>query len=123
MIDWSYVAVHSLWIVGASILLAAFSWHDWVARRTRRPRREVMREAVSWQLSRSGACLLIAVSQACMTHRAAWHRILWWLLAAWFAWELLCTLMQRRRDVALATGGAHAAREDAAVSAGRPASS
>ena len=39
----------SLWILGLSILLAAFSYHDWLAKETGQRRRELFRRR-SWRL-------------------------------------------------------------------------
>jgi hypothetical protein len=40
MIDWRFVFVSALWILGLSIVLAAFSYHDWLRRETGRRWRE-----------------------------------------------------------------------------------
>jgi len=37
MIDWYMVAANGLWIAGLSVVVAAFSYHDWIARETSRP--------------------------------------------------------------------------------------
>jgi len=41
MSDWWFVAVSALWILGLSIVLAAFSYHDWLRRGTGRRWKEV----------------------------------------------------------------------------------
>ena len=43
MIDWWMVGTNSLWIVGLSILFAALSYHDWLAKETGQRRRELFR--------------------------------------------------------------------------------
>ena len=87
MIDWWYVAANSLWIVGLSGVLAAFSYHDWLAKTTRRGCRDVFK-ARSFRLPwTSGMCL------ACLGWGGGetvwWERALLLLLAAWFAREML----------------------------------
>lgn len=106
MIDWYFVFTNSLWILGCAILLASFSWYDWVATESGRRRREVMKEALPWQSCRSGAFWLVALSQAIAQDRAWWERSLWVLLTLWFSWELLELWWQHRRLPAVTPGDA-----------------
>jgi hypothetical protein len=86
--DWLNVAATGLWTIGLSILLAAFSYHDWLARETGRRRRDLFRRR-SFQLPwTSGICLTSAgwgLGQASWW----WEKAFLFLLAAWFVWELL----------------------------------
>lgn len=43
MIDVRFVVAHSLWILGAAVALAAFSYYNWLAGEQRRRLREVLR--------------------------------------------------------------------------------
>src|SRR5260221_99919 len=57
MIDWYRLAANGLWIAGLSVLVGAFSYHDWIARETKRRRRDLFRQR-SWQLPwTAGTCL------------------------------------------------------------------
>src|SRR5687767_1963565 len=95
--DWYFVATNSLWVVGAAILLAGFSWRDWLTRERRHlydirrvaphsapPKRMMLQRgmtagdaALSWQLTRAVGCLMVASSQALARNRASWERSLW----------------------------------------------
>ena len=92
MIDWAMAAANGLWIAGLSMVVAAFSYHDWVARAMGRRRRELF-EQRTWQLPWSaGMCLTCAgwgLSQA--SH--GWDRALWFVLGGWFAWRLISLLL------------------------------
>jgi hypothetical protein len=88
MIDWYRLAANGLWIAGLAVIVAAFSYHDWVARETKRPRRDLFRQR-SWQLPwTAGMCLTCAgwgLSQASWW----WETVLWLALGGWFAWDLV----------------------------------
>jgi protein-S-isoprenylcysteine O-methyltransferase Ste14 len=92
VIDWYFVFVHALWILGLSIVLAAFSYHNWV-------RQEANRKLLV-QLNEPGCRLmlnvgmsLVAVSFVLMRTPAIWERGAWCLLAVgclwngWTAWR------------------------------------
>ena len=49
MIDWVNVALNALWILGLSIILAAFSYHQWLAGETASRLRELWSQP-SWQI-------------------------------------------------------------------------
>ena len=95
MIDWRFVAVHSLWIVGLSIVLAAFSYHNWLRHELGRTLREQWREP-GWRLPHFAGVWLVAVSVVLMPATPWWARALWAMLAviwgrdvhaAWKAWH------------------------------------
>jgi hypothetical protein len=59
MIDWYLVATSGLWILGASILLAAFSYHQWLAgERGRRLARPVARMVLAAGIGSRDAVVL-----------------------------------------------------------------
>ena len=74
MIDVRFVLAHSLWILGAAILLASFSYYDWQSREQGRRRREVLRNARGWKLSVAGSVLLIASGVLLMEDVRWWER-------------------------------------------------
>ena len=84
MIDWWFVAVNALWILGLSIILAAFSYHDWLRHATGRRWKE-LRARPSWRFPFSGGMLLFCLGMGLGREMAWWERTLWGLLAASFA--------------------------------------
>ena len=76
MIDVRFVVAHGLWILGASVVLAAFSLYDWLAR-TRQ--REVLREERGWKLSAAAGLLLVASGFLLMESTR------WWVWCGWLA--------------------------------------
>ena len=96
MIDWYGLAANGLWIAGLSVIVAAFSYHDWVARETKQRRRDLCRQR-SWQLPwTTGMCLTCAgwgLSQASWW----WETLLWLALGGWFAWDLVRLLAAHQR--------------------------
>ena len=74
MIDVRFVFAHGLWILGAAILLAAFSYYDWLSREQGRRRRDVLRDARGWTLSVAGSVLLIASGVLLMEDSRWWER-------------------------------------------------
>ena len=86
MIDWYLVLTSALWILGLAIVLAAFSYHDWLARETGRRRRELFRER-SWVIPFSAGMLLTCLGFGLSEGMRWWERVLWLALAASFAWQ------------------------------------
>lgn len=97
MIDWWIVATNSLWILGLSILLAAFSYHDWLAKELAKPRRDLFKER-SWRLPFTGGMVLTCAGWGLSQAVVWWDRTLWAILAAWFAWDFVREV--RRTDSA-----------------------
>jgi hypothetical protein len=96
MIDWWFVFVSALWILGLSIVLAAFSYHDWLRRETGRRWKEV-RAQPSWQFPFSGGMLLFCLGMGLGREVAWWERTLWGLLAASFVWQTVAGALAMRR--------------------------
>jgi hypothetical protein len=86
MIDWYFVGVHSLWIFGLAIVLAAFSWHDWQRRVLGRPLLEQLRLPSS-QAPVSAGLLLVSIGLVMMKSATWWERTVWAALAVGFAWS------------------------------------
>lgn len=91
MIDLWNVITHALWIVGAAIVLGAWSWLDWhsAARGTG------LRATLEGALGSPGIALGLALVclGAGLGVASGWERILWLLLAAGLSthggWRLL----------------------------------
>jgi hypothetical protein len=100
MIDWYFIGVHSLWIFGLAIVLAAFSWHDWQRRALARPLRQQLYRP-SAQLPLSGGCVLVIVGLAMMKDAGWWERGVCAALAvglAWSAWKASLALRDHGGD-------------------------
>ena len=103
MIDWWVVFSNGLWIIGLSIVLAAFSYHDWLATAARRPRREAFATR-AWRLSWTGGMTLVSVGWLLSQTTHVWQQVVLGVLAVWFAWAWFTAV----RDA-----GPPAARHDA----------
>lgn len=86
MIDWFDVAFHALWVLGLSVLLAAFGYHDWLRQERGLTWREHHRDAL-WRRACYGGLALTAWGNAGLPGSAAWIRVAWLLLGASFAWD------------------------------------
>ncbi len=97
MIDWWMVATNSLWILGLSIVLAAFSYHDWLARVKQRRRRDLFKER-SWRLPWTLGMFLTSVGWGLSQAGRWWETTLWFALAASFGWDMLGLMLAYRRS-------------------------
>jgi hypothetical protein len=86
VIDWYFVFTNSLWILGLSVVLAAFSYHHWLAGETGRRLREQFRES-GWLLPFSTGMFLVGVGFGLAESARWWERTIWLALAASFAWN------------------------------------
>ncbi len=86
MIDWYFVFTHSLWILGLSIALAAFSYHDWLRKELNRPLRQQLREP-SFRLPSNVGFLLVGLGFMLLENSRWWERVTWFLLACSFGWS------------------------------------
>ena len=86
MIDWPHVAFHTLWIFGCALILAAFSYANWLAHLRRAPTRQLL-NAPTFQLPFTIglgliSCGLFLLSRGWLEH------ILWVVLTLLFAWQV-----------------------------------
>jgi hypothetical protein len=87
LIDWPSLARNALWIVGLSVVLAAWSYTSWLA-----ARREVrLRQAIGWPAFEAVTSAGLALFSASLAWGAtrSWERLLWIVLAALFLGEVL----------------------------------
>lgn len=96
MVDWVNVWTSSLWILGLSIVLAASSYHDWLARETGQRRRDLFRKP-SWRLPFWTGITLFCVGVGLGSQLDWWERTLWGVLALSVLWQLLSQLRRHRR--------------------------
>ena len=92
MIDVRFVVAHSLWILGAALALAAFSYYHWLAQERHVPLRQTLRAAWGWKVSIASGLFLTASGFLLMEGTRWWQRVLWLLVCAGAAsdlWQLL----------------------------------
>lgn len=70
-LDWYLAAAHFLWILGLSIIVAAFSYHAWRAHEELRPMILQLR-ARSWIIAFDAGLNLVAVAVAIMPRSERW---------------------------------------------------
>jgi hypothetical protein len=85
MIDWYFVFTHSLWILGLTIALAAFSYHDWLRKDLGTRLRQQLREP-SFRFPLNIGLMLVAVAFVLLESSRWWERVLWLLIACSFGW-------------------------------------
>lgn len=96
LIDWPALVRNALWVLGLSIVLAAWSYLSWLAAR----RAVRVWRAVDWPVfvvPASAGLMLFAASLAWGAVRA-WERILWIILAAAFLAQMAQSWRQARRQ-------------------------
>lgn len=96
MIDWWMVATNGLWILGLSVLLAAFSYLDWLAGETGRRRRDLSR-APSFHLAWMAGLFLTCTGWGLGQSVRWWEQAVWFVLSLWFGWEVLRSLVAAYR--------------------------
>ena len=84
LIDWRLVAFSALWLTGLGVLLATFSFADYLAAQRQVRARVVLGWPGSLAASYTG-CLLFCLGLF-GTAAAGWQQLLWALLAAAFAY-------------------------------------
>lgn len=81
MIDVRFVIAHALWILGAAVAVAAFSYYHWLAGERHMRLREMFAAAWGWKCSNAIAMLLIASGFLLMEGTSLWQGGAW--LAVW----------------------------------------
>jgi hypothetical protein len=78
MISWQHIARNALWILGAAILLADFSYMSWLAHEEKRP----LRQLLATPRLKRGLWLGLAMIGAglALTSDAVWELVIWVLL-------------------------------------------
>ena len=102
MIDWVNVALNALWILGLSTILAAFSYHHWLAGETSRRLRDVLAQP-SWKLPFTVGMVLTCVGFGYGLAEPWWARTLWTALAIACGGHLVIVLRQSRKTAARCT--------------------
>jgi hypothetical protein len=97
MIDWWMVAANGLWILGLALLLAALSYHHWLAGETGWRRRDLF-SACSFQVPWTSGLFLAFTGWALAQAPQWWEKTLWLVLAAWCGWRMLSSLARALRQ-------------------------
>jgi hypothetical protein len=94
MSDWTAVAANAIWIAALSALLAAWSYHHWLAGEAAGASTRHDRGWLLWSRPPAcAACLGWAFAQT-----DGWGiRLVWLALAASFAWEFAAAVTHRTR--------------------------
>jgi hypothetical protein len=71
------VIAHGLWILGAAVVLAAFSYYQWLAQEHQVPVCQMLRIARGWRVSLAGGILKVASGFLLMEGSRWWERGLW----------------------------------------------
>ena len=94
MVEWISLAFNGLWVLGAAIILAAFSVSCYEAQRLDERLRARL-AAPGFQVPLALGLLLISLGMA-MLGRRWWERALWGLFCATSAWQLWAGWRRRR---------------------------
>src|SRR5262249_50080933 len=84
---------HALWIAGLAVLLAAFSYHRWLAAQTGRTFRSML-ALRSWNIASNAGLMVTSVGFGYGLGTRWWERALWTVLAGAFAHR--CAVAARR---------------------------
>jgi multisubunit Na+/H+ antiporter MnhB subunit len=95
-IDWAGLALNGLWVLGAAVILAAFSFACYEARR-RSERLRVRLAAPGFQSWLSVGLVLISLGMALIGPRW-WERALWGVLCAMSVWQLWAAWSEWRTE-------------------------
>ena len=71
MIDWPFLAINFLWVLGLSTILAAFSYHNWLRQELGRPLGAELRER-TWRMAIGAGVSLVGLSIAVMPRSERW---------------------------------------------------
>ena len=96
MIDWANVALNGVWIAGAAILLAALSYHRWLAQETSVTFKN-MRARRSWKISVSAGMALVCFGVGYGLADRRWERVVWTGLLIGFGFQLATELRAGRK--------------------------
>jgi hypothetical protein len=87
LIDWVALGFNALWVLGAAILLAAFSYLRWLADESGRPLRDLT-STRSWTITFTAGVLLLCAGIAGGIVERWWERAIWIALAAASAYRM-----------------------------------
>ena len=82
-IDWLNVFFNAIWIVGLAIILAAFSYNDWLAHVNGVKLRQQL-GTPAFQTPLTLGLMMVSASLALLAD-VWWHRLLWWAFVVLFA--------------------------------------
>jgi hypothetical protein len=95
------VVFNGLWIGGLAVVLAALSYHHWLAGESSRRLKDVL-ALRAWTVCFSGGMILVCAGLGYVISDRWWQGVLWIALAVLFAHHLATDLGQRRAAAASA---------------------
>lgn len=93
--DFRSVVAHSLWILGVAVVVAAFSYCQWLAQSQRRRLSQVLHGEAAWSRSVAVGLLLTATGFLLMRDHRWWERVMWTTVLALAALDLWRTGRRR----------------------------
>jgi hypothetical protein len=87
VIDWISLLFHITWILGAAVILAAFSYHHWQANRQQQPLRQQLRSPAFTRSLWVGFALITLGLAG--TSPTTWETIIWGILFFIVLYQLL----------------------------------
>ena len=96
LIDWWLVFTAGLWILGLSLVVAAFSYHRWLARENGRGLRQQFREP-SWSVSFATGMTMMCAGFGLGRDVVWWERAMWLALMLSFGWQLAQAVSEMKR--------------------------
>lgn len=96
LIDWWLVFTASLWILGFSVIVAAFSYHHWLAREKGLSLSQQLREPVR-SVSFATGMALVCAGFGLGRDVPWWGRTLWLVLMLSFGWQLARAVGEKGR--------------------------
>ncbi len=82
-VDWLNVFFNAIWIVGLAIILAAFSYNDWLAHASGVKLRQQL-NSPTFQAPLTLGLMMVSASLALLAD-VWWEQVLWWAFVALFA--------------------------------------
>jgi len=95
LIDWKYVSLQALWLLGLSVVVASFSYHHWLARTTNRRLRDQLK-ASSWGIASSFGLMLFCLSFT-IKSEGVLESMLWALLFLGYLWRMIFLAASARK--------------------------
>jgi len=94
-IDLTTLTLNALWVAGLAVLLAAVSYHRWLAGQTSRSLRAVLSER-SWTIPSCTGMVLTSIGFGYGLGTEWWERAIWSAIAVIFGYRLVAACRSER---------------------------
>jgi hypothetical protein len=94
MINWADLAINTAWILGLTMILATLSYADWARHCEGTRLRDVMGR-ITYRFLLNGGMILVCLGLL-GGGRSTLERVLWGLMAAWFAADVALAWRNRQ---------------------------